>query len=288
MGTYVFVYGTLRYGERNHRIIAGEKLVAYQASILGRMVDTESDFPAIVLDDSSWVYGEVYEVSEETLIKINALEGDEPKQDPYYERVQVEVKTGHGFLNAYTYYMTANQVKEWSTIASGDWRLESILNQSVPYYFAYGSCMDTERIEQAGVLSEFKRMGLGRLSSFELQFTTQLPDGGRADIVEADDMVEGIVYQVTMSAIDYLYQREGVNVGRYRPAVVDVEFNGELLPMLTFIVIDKQEELAPPDHYLREILRGASPDVSSAYLAKVHERAALLRQSDATSEEGEL
>ncbi|WP_411955287.1 gamma-glutamylcyclotransferase [Alkalibacillus sp. S2W] len=288
MGTYVFVYGTLRYGERNHRIIAEEKLIAYQASIQGRMVDTELGFPAVVLDDSSWVYGEVYEVSEETLIKINALEGYEPKQDPYYERVQVEVKTDYGFLNAYTYYMVAHQVKEWSTIASGDWRLESILNRFRPYYFAYGSCMDTERIEQAGVLSEFDRMGRGQLSGFELQFTTHLPDGGRADIVEADDMVEGIVYQVTMWAIHYLYEREGVNVGRYRPAVVDVEFNGELHSMLTFIVIDKQEELAPPDHYLREILRGASPDVSSSYLAKVHERAALLRQPDEMGVEGEL
>ncbi|MET3681928.1 gamma-glutamylcyclotransferase (GGCT)/AIG2-like uncharacterized protein YtfP [Alkalibacillus flavidus] len=279
MGVLMFVYGTLRHGERNHGLIEDERAVAYQASVSGKLVDTGEGFPAIVLDDTSRVFGEVYDVSENILAKVDALEGVDPRGAPFYDRKVVTVSTDHGDVKAYTYVMTNEQVDGLQEIASGDWRLDRVLSQTLPYYFAYGSCMDDKRIKQAGMYDEFTRLGAGVLDGYALRFSTYVSDGGRADIVEADESVEGVVYEITLQGKAYLYEREGVHIGKYRPAIVDVDFEGQMVPMLTFIVIDKQPEFAPPDHYLSEILRGGAPDLSMPYLATVHNRVEALRGS---------
>ncbi|GEN45381.1 gamma-glutamylcyclotransferase [Alkalibacillus haloalkaliphilus] len=274
MEHYVFVYGTLLYNERNHRLIEGAHRVAKEAWMTGRLVDTTNGYPALVLDSDQVVYGEVYSVTGELLEKIDELEGYVPNGDSHYERKVVEVETDFGTFEAYTYYYESWKAESLREVPFGDWRLDRQLKDNVPYYFAYGSCMDDERINLAGKLEEFDRLGVGRLDGYELQFTVNRPDGGRADIVEAEgEAVEGVVYEITEAARDYLYEREGVHSGMYRPAIVDVKFRGDLVPMLTFIVIDKKDEIAPPDHYLTEILRGGAPDVSEAYLEKVRLRA---------------
>jgi hypothetical protein len=38
---------------------------------------------------------------------------------------------------------------------------------------------------------------------------------------------------------------------------------------LTFLVVDKEEEVAPPSHYAAEILRGAKGYVSDSYYQKL-------------------
>jgi cation transport regulator ChaC len=46
-----------------------------------------------------------------------------------------------------------------------------------------------------------------------------------------------------------LFNREGVQEGWYRPMVVDVTPNGKLIKdVLTFTVMKKESETAPPDH----------------------------------------
>ncbi|WP_279401690.1 hypothetical protein [Piscibacillus salipiscarius] len=50
--------------------------------------------------------------------------------------------------------------------------------------------------------------------------------------------------------------------------------------MLTFIVIDKLEEIAPPDHYLNEIVRGGKRHLSETYLKQINSRVERLRAGD--------
>ncbi|GAA0453427.1 gamma-glutamylcyclotransferase [Alkalibacillus silvisoli] len=274
MEHYVFVYGTLLFGERNHRLIEEANCSAKVAWVKGHLVDTTNGYPALVLGSDQQVYGELYRISDELMIEIDKLEGYVPDGESHYERKVVEVETDLGRLKAYTYYYEAWKAEGLREVAFGNWRLDQQLKNNVPYYFAYGSCMDDERINLADKLKEFERLGVGYLKGYELQFTVNRPDGGRADIVEVErEVVEGIVYEITEAARDYLYEREGVHSGMYRPAIVDVKFHGELVPMLTFIVIDKKDEVAPPDHYLTEILRGGAPDVSDEYLKRVRLRA---------------
>lgn len=273
MEQLVFVYGTLRQGERNHYLIDSAKLVTRQAWLKGKLIDTGKDYPALLLGSNDRVYGEIYEVNNELLKTLDELEGftGQGKKN-HYERCEQVISSDLGEFKALVYFYP-KEVSDSPVVPFGDWRLKKLLDQGTPLYFAYGSCMDYERIELAGKIAEFKTLGLGSLHDYELQFTVRADDGGRADIVETPGQhVQGIVYDITDQALEYLYEREGVYIGKYRPAVVDVEYNNRVLPMLTFIVIDKLDEVAPPDHYLNEILRGGKPHLSETYLKNIELR----------------
>ena len=157
-------------------------------------------------------------------------------------------------------------------IKRGDWCVDRLLKQKqTVLYFAYGSCMDTKRFEKAGVIHFFQNGSRGgTLDGYQLAFTRKTHDGGRADIVEKGGTVEGKVYEISVAAIPYLYRREGVESGCYCPTLVDVALNGKALKnVLTFVVVDKEEETAPPMHYVNEILRGGSEILSDSYMGKV-------------------
>ncbi|RPF52243.1 gamma-glutamylcyclotransferase [Aquisalibacillus elongatus] len=273
----LFVYGTLRKGERNHDFLKQATLISEQSWTEGFLIDTGYDYPAMVIDSDNLVYGEVYEIDSETLAKVDALEGyKDDSEHNHYMRSKRMIYSDVGSMEAYVYYYHHSSQHE--KVPHNDWRLKKLLEQGTPLYFAYGSCMDHERIEQAGMLKQFETLGVGVLPRHELRFTVSSHDGGRADIVEANTHeVEGIVYRISEKALDYLYEREGVHIGKYRPAVVDVKFDGEKRPMLTFIVKEKMNETSPPDHYLNEILRGGEPHLSASYLEKIEQRVRNLR-----------
>ncbi|GEL78517.1 gamma-glutamylcyclotransferase [Tenuibacillus multivorans] len=276
----VFVYGTLRKNERNHHYLKNAKLVAEQARTKGVLRDSGNDFPVLINETSDYVYGEVYEINDDILIDLDQLEGNTGNpSDSHYLREERTVETDAGVMKAKTYFYPSDRKVDFPEVPFGDWRLKKLLDKGVPLYFAYGSCMDDERIDQVGKLNDFNTIGRGLLYHHELRFTLRVSDGGRADIVEDHEQaVEGIVYEITNEALAYLYEREGVYRGMYRPAVVDVEIDGEMVPMLTFIVKDKVDELAPPDHYHNEIVRGGTNHLSEDYLKKIDERVRQLRE----------
>ncbi|MFJ7728459.1 gamma-glutamylcyclotransferase [Neobacillus sp. NPDC097160] len=111
------------------------------------------------------------------------------------------------------------------------------------------------------------------MGGYQLRFTQRAHDGSRADIVEEPGTVEGKVYEIPPEALSYLYQREGVNTGCYRPALIDISLNGRPLKnVLTFVVVDKDPETPPPNHYVEEILRGGSGFLSADYMEKLRKQ----------------
>lgn len=75
-GEYVFIYGTLKRGERNHRLLAGEQFVGEAVTEpLYRLYDCGA-YPALVEDGvhGRVVRGEVYLVGPATLCQLDALE----------------------------------------------------------------------------------------------------------------------------------------------------------------------------------------------------------------------
>lgn len=270
----VFVYGTLRKHERNHHLLRDAVCIARQSWTVGRLIDSEFGYPYLVSSANGRVYGELYEVNHQQLIGLDHLEGYHgPGQDNYYERMEQVVYTDRGSVLAFVYTLPFEKLKQKpKQIKSGDWRVERLVNQKQSlYYFAYGSCMDDARFKLAGVNHYFQKLiGCGILDGYQLRFTRRLDDGGRADIVEEGGLVEGKIYEIPPEALDYLYRREGVNAGSYRPTLVDLTVNdGRLVNVLTFVVVDKEAETAPPDHYAEEILRGGSGCLSEAYLEKI-------------------
>ncbi len=70
----VFTYGTLMKGQRNHFYVADSTYLG-DAILEGYgLYDTGYDYPAAVAMADSRVYGEVYEVNEETKARMDCLE----------------------------------------------------------------------------------------------------------------------------------------------------------------------------------------------------------------------
>lgn len=88
------------------------------------MYDTTLGWPSVVLDASSWTYGEVYEVNEHTLRQLDELEGYHgPDGDNDYDRVTVSVEAGDRTVEALVYVYTAAQVVDLPEVLDGDWSL---------------------------------------------------------------------------------------------------------------------------------------------------------------------
>jgi gamma-glutamylcyclotransferase (GGCT)/AIG2-like uncharacterized protein YtfP/cation transport regulator ChaC len=270
----LFVYGTLRKGESNHGLLGNSPCVSMLAQVNGIMVDTGYGYPAMT-QGTDKVCGEIYEIDAETLLLIDGLEGFNGPGDSrnLFERVATTAYTDRGEVQVLVY--VSNQFPSDAFIPFGDWKLYRMTRQPEVLYFAYGSCMDTVRIREAGVLEWFSDVvGRGVVSGCNLQFTRHAADGGRADLVETGGFIEGKLYRIPVAALDgYLYGREGVKAGIYRPVVVPVTLDNQCaVDAITFVVVEKKAELAPPQIYMEEILRGAEPIVSSAYYERLLNR----------------
>ncbi|KUF25809.1 gamma-glutamylcyclotransferase [Bacillus sp. G1(2015b)] len=263
----LFVYGTLLQHEEHHETYMKEsRPLAKSAWISGKIYDTGQGYPACVPEETSTVYGELYEVTASTLNKIDLLEEG-------YDKQVVDVMTDRGLVAAITYTLPKQKASALKEIETGCWK-EYRLWQQRPasfYYFAYGSCMDDARFKLAEVDHYFKQIiGGGALNGFTTRFTLVRPDGSRADMVEDGGETEGVLYEVPFDAIRYLYKREGVYEGTYRPAFVDVKIGDQIYEdCLTFLVLQKSEEIAPPGHYRSEIEKGADLYLSEAFCKKI-------------------
>ena len=113
----VFVYGTLRRGgvRAMPEIFPGSKFVG-DAKASGRLYDLGA-YPGLVSDESgSPVAGEVYEVDDETLSKLDGIEASS-----YYVRKRVEVSAGDDRMTCWVYEPNPELYSLRTLITSGDW-----------------------------------------------------------------------------------------------------------------------------------------------------------------------
>jgi gamma-glutamylcyclotransferase (GGCT)/AIG2-like uncharacterized protein YtfP/cation transport regulator ChaC len=265
---YVFVYGTLRRQERNHCLLEKSACISVYARANGQLIDTGLGYPGFVEEEGT-VIGELYAVTEETLQRLDVLEGYYGPEDPrnLYERKEIDTMTDKGTFHAWT-YIYCEDAQRFTRFT--DWKLKQLEKESSLMYFAYGSCADTQRIDAAGKAEWFREVtGMGVLDGFTLQFTKYSPDGNRADVIELGGEVEGKLYHIPSVALtEYLYGREGVRSGAYRPIIVPIMLPSkpeQPLEAVTFAAIHKSEELPPPQEYMEEVLRGLKPVVSKDY-----------------------
>ncbi|MDM5202971.1 gamma-glutamylcyclotransferase [Bacillus velezensis] len=263
----LFVYGLLRKREENHELLKGAPCVCEQAAINGVLYETDKGQPAASLAETAFVYGELYETDHQMIRKLDMYYAD-------FDRKEVAVTTDAGNKTAFAYVVKPGQCASFSRIKSGDWKEYRFMKReddSPVYYFAYGSCMDNARFKQAGVDHFFAEpVGGAVVEGYSTRFTLRRPDGSRADLVEDGGRTKGVLYKLPFEAATYLYKREGVDNHTYRPAFIEVCAGGRVYRgVLTFLVLDKAEEIAPPGHYQEEIERGADLYLSPAFSEKL-------------------
>ena len=113
----VFVYGTLRRGEAGAMSIRfpRSKFIA-DAEVSGSLYDLGA-YPGLLLNEaSSLVIGEVYEVDDETLNKLDDFEASS-----HYWRKQVEISLGTHRRTCWVYEPNPEFYSRRTLITSGDW-----------------------------------------------------------------------------------------------------------------------------------------------------------------------
>jgi gamma-glutamylcyclotransferase (GGCT)/AIG2-like uncharacterized protein YtfP len=97
----LFVYGTLKRGQRNNRLLAGQEFVSVARTVPGYRLYDCGAYPGLVADAASGgvVQGELWRVGEEALPDLDAYEG----VPDLYARRNVEVEGIAGPVIAYFY-----------------------------------------------------------------------------------------------------------------------------------------------------------------------------------------
>jgi gamma-glutamylcyclotransferase (GGCT)/AIG2-like uncharacterized protein YtfP len=183
----VFVYGTLRKNEHNHYLLKEATCITEQAWTRGVMYATICYYPVLTNLQERTVYGELYEVNETQLDRLDQLEGyKENGNNNLYNRVKQTIHTDKGEYEAYVYVMDRRDPQFFQErIESADWKVYQLIKKPNFLYFAYGSCMDNKRFKEANVHHFFEQViGRGVLDGYTIRFTRRAHDGGRADIVE--------------------------------------------------------------------------------------------------------
>ena len=111
---YVFVYGTLRKGYWNHRLLENSKFLG-EARTKEKYSLYADGIPYVVKIPRTHIKGEVYEVDEETLRRLDQLE-EHP--DVYY-REEIEVLLNGKPIKAWIYFYP---YPEGEFIPSGDYK----------------------------------------------------------------------------------------------------------------------------------------------------------------------
>ncbi len=114
----VFVYGTFMKGETHHGVLAQSRFLGPATSLPAYDLEQIDDYPAMIPGGSTAIRGELYEVDDATLSKLDAIE----EVPVYYLRETITLANG---TVAQTYLMPRERVQGSSPIPSGYFRLRT-------------------------------------------------------------------------------------------------------------------------------------------------------------------
>jgi gamma-glutamylcyclotransferase (GGCT)/AIG2-like uncharacterized protein YtfP len=116
MKTRVFTYGTLLRGEPNHRLLATSKFIGEATTKAEYTMVDCGYYPAILEGGKTAVKGEVFEVDERTLERLDYLEG----VPSLYIRKTITLDDG---TEAEVYILNSSRTEtaDLTEIESGDW-----------------------------------------------------------------------------------------------------------------------------------------------------------------------
>jgi gamma-glutamylaminecyclotransferase len=106
MKTILFVYGTLKRGMKNHRLLAGQAfLTSARTKPCYRLLDL-GNYPGLIADNEHGlaIHGELWEIDEPTLAQLDVFEGV-PSQ---FQRRPVDIVSAAGEAQAYFYVGSSN------------------------------------------------------------------------------------------------------------------------------------------------------------------------------------
>lgn len=217
----IFVYGTLlkKMGLSSYLM---ESLFLGHGIAAGVLYDL-GGYPGLV-EGTGAVYGELYEINENTLKLLDQIEGYSPENSSHslYIRKEISVQsfTEGSFINAYSYFYN-HSIAGYRMIACGDYRRDQLEQQAIrqrdeqgQWYIAYGSNMDSVRLKDRLCMDRIHQADIetGYLEGYALRFNKAANQGG----VYANIAYQGlghrcpfVAYRLAFHQIERLDQYEG-------------------------------------------------------------------------------
>ena len=119
----VFVYGSLLSGLGNHVLLRDSKLVGNAITPPEFVMVDLGSFPGVlhVIEGGSTVIGEVYEVDDTTMTRLDRLEGynENHPSDGLYNRMEIPTEFGDAFIYTFNNRFGRSVI---NPIENGDWR----------------------------------------------------------------------------------------------------------------------------------------------------------------------
>jgi len=260
----VFVYGTLKRGYGNHRLIEPYIAKVTEAAVRGWLYDLGA-FPAMVEGDG-WVFGELVEFHPENadaafaaMDRLEGVDAADPSRGLYMRGAASAQTADGGEVRCETYRMTKRRADRFgldALLPGGAWP-RGTEAEHVPYV-AYGSCMSASSFGETA--PGCRVVGRAEIPGRRVAFTRYSAGrgGGVADLLEAPGQAaEGVLYLLPPASLDALDRREGAPYC-YRRVMVPVVCGGRLFQALTYEVVSKAgREIAPHLEYVRLIMDGA-------------------------------
>ena len=110
----IFVYGTLKKGHgnwhyilKNHSLFMGE----HTTEPVFTMIDLGA-FPGVLADGDTRIKGEVFEIDDETMRRVDSLEG----YPEFYNRQQIETQFGPAWM-----YYLGDSYRGYRQVENGEW-----------------------------------------------------------------------------------------------------------------------------------------------------------------------
>jgi gamma-glutamylcyclotransferase (GGCT)/AIG2-like uncharacterized protein YtfP len=116
----VFVYGTLKRGERNHSFLRNATFVSDARTVDRFSLLDLGSFPAMVRHPAeTQVSGEIYQIDANILERLDRLEGVPTLYDMHRIRV-TELDSGEE-IDVMVYLFAAGNCYRWPTVKDGNW-----------------------------------------------------------------------------------------------------------------------------------------------------------------------
>lgn len=110
----VLVYGSLRKGFGNHYLLENSRFLGEVKTGPHYTMYSFGGFPALSLNGDTTIVGEVYEVDEETMARLDRLEG----YPNFYDRVLIPTEYGEAWM----YFIHDIDREALPVVESGDWK----------------------------------------------------------------------------------------------------------------------------------------------------------------------
>ncbi|MCK5021000.1 MAG: gamma-glutamylcyclotransferase [Candidatus Peribacteraceae bacterium] len=121
MSHKVFVYGTLKVGHGNHRLLEGSKQLGEYTTPPKYSMYSLGGYPGVTDEGETAIQGELYEVNDNTFERLDMLEGYDPARVKdgrgFYDRIEIDTPEG----KAWMYTITKRYVTDKQPMSEGHW-----------------------------------------------------------------------------------------------------------------------------------------------------------------------